>query len=105
MATTTKFKFCSGQVCLTRAVALTMEVNDQAADSDLFSQFLAHSLSRHLTGDWGDVCHEDKQANETALAHGNLRLFSVYKHPIHPTIWIVTEADRSATTVLFPEDY
>ncbi len=99
MATATKFKFSFGQVCFTRGV------NDLVADSAQFSQFITHSLSRHLSGDWGDVCHDDKQANETALAHGNLRLFSVYQHPTHPKIWIVTEADRSATTVLFPEEY
>ena len=97
--TTTQFLFSFGQVCLTRAV------NDLAADSTPFSQFVTRSLSRHLTGDWGDLCHEDWQANEEALAHGNLRLFSVYEHPQNPKIWVITEADRSSTTVLFPEDY
>ena len=69
-------------------------------------------LARHLTGDWGSVCDEDRQANDQALAHGD-RILSAY--PIDPaqpcegfgvnTLWIITEADRSATTFLLPDEY
>ena len=102
--TTTNSLFQLGRVVWTRAV------NDLVAHSTKFAQFVHHSLSRHATGDWGDVCHDDKQANDEALAAGDLRLFSVYTMPRHPpltpvTIWLITEADRSATTILFPEDY
>lgn len=52
------------------------------------------------------MCDEDKAANEEALVDG-LRLMSVYKRKDHPddTIWIITEADRSATTILLPSEY
>lgn len=61
-------------------------------------------LSRHLRGDWGDLSHEDKTGNELSLKHG-YRLMSSY--PISQTdkLWIITEADRSATTLLLPEEY
>ena len=62
------------------------------------------ALQRHLLGDWGDCCAEDRLANEAALRSGE-RLLSVYHTACDVRFWIVTEADRSATTVLLPEDY
>ena len=61
-------------------------------------------LSRHLRGDWGDLCQEDKTHNELSLKYG-FRLMSSY--PVTPTekLWIITEADRSVTTLLLPEEY
>ena len=61
-------------------------------------------LSRHVRGDWGDLCDEDKRENEFALGK-NLRLFSSYKVGSDCKFWIITEADRSATTVLLPDEY
>ena len=61
-------------------------------------------LIRHGNCDWGDVCKDDKNANDEALKNG-LRVLSEYRLPDGKRIWIITEADRSATTVLFPEDY
>lgn len=61
-------------------------------------------LSRHQSGDWGDVCDEDRAENELALGR-QLRIFSVYQITDEITIWIITEADRSATTILLPADY
>jgi hypothetical protein len=73
---------------------------------------LQKCLARHLMGDWGCVPDEDRQANEEALTHGE-RILSAY--PIDPakpcegfganTLWIITEADRSATTFLLPDEY
>jgi hypothetical protein len=60
-------------------------------------------LRRHITGDWGDVGPEDRALNDEALADGG-RLMSVYKLPA-VTVWIITEWDRSVTTILLPEDY
>jgi len=60
-------------------------------------------LQRHLNGDWGDMCEDDKEENEFSLKHG-FRLLSAYKTP-HGQIWIITEADRSATTFLLPQEY
>lgn len=57
-----------------------------------------------MTGDWGDVSDKDRVENELALQEGD-RLFSVYMKEGQPKLWIITEWDRSATTVLFPEEY
>ncbi len=62
------------------------------------------SLQRHLAGDWGDLCKEDRLTNESALALGG-RLLSVYKSAQDEPFWIITEADRSSTTILLPQDY
>ena len=61
-------------------------------------------LRRHLTGDWGDICEDDRRLNEQALKNGN-RLLSVYEVTPDLTIWIITEHDRSVTTVLLPSEY
>lgn len=60
-------------------------------------------LRRHLQGDWGDLCKNDRQENEFSLKNG-FRLFSAYETP-DGKLWIITEADRSATTMLLPEEY
>lgn len=65
---------------------------------------IAIALSRHHSGDWGDVDPEDRQANEDSLTQG-LRLLSVYHTADRTKFWIITEADRSVTTILLPEDY
>jgi hypothetical protein len=61
------------------------------------------AIKRHRYGDWGDVCEEDRATNEDALRDGG-RLMSVYKHE-GTEFWIITEWDRSVTTVLLPEEY
>jgi hypothetical protein len=61
-------------------------------------------VRRHANGDWGDVCAEDKAENELSLKEG-FRLLSAYHLPDGCKIWIITEADRSATTILLPEEY
>lgn len=62
------------------------------------------ALTRHAAKDWGDVCPEDLRANDDALKFGN-RLLSVYHSKGGERFWIITEADRSSTTILMPEDY
>jgi len=64
----------------------------------------AEFLERHVRGDWGDLCVEDIAENEFALAHG-LRLFSSYATSLGERIWLITEADRSVTTFLLPDEY
>ena len=61
-------------------------------------------LVRHVRGDWGEVCEEDRQENELALRQG-FRLLSVYTTQADEKIWLITEADRSVTTLLLPHDY
>ena len=62
-------------------------------------------VGRHVTGDWGDMVDEDKASNDRALLDGS-RVFSAYLLPDGETkIWVITEADRSATTLLLPSEY
>lgn len=61
-------------------------------------------LRRHLRGDWGDVCEEDAQANDWSLANGE-RLFSAYHTSAGVKLWVITERDRSYTTLLLPSEY
>ena len=64
----------------------------------------AEFLDRHVKGDWGDLGTEDKQENEFSIQNG-FRILSAYTTRAGDTIWIITEADRSATTILLPEEY
>lgn len=61
-------------------------------------------LARHLNGDWGDIPPEDARLNRAALRDGD-RLLSAYQVTPELRVWIITESDRSATTVLLPEEY
>jgi len=61
-------------------------------------------LTRHATGDWGDLGGEDKAANDAALLSG-ARIFSAYTLSTTERLWIITEADRASTTVLTPLEY
>ena len=61
-------------------------------------------LERHMGGDWGELCAEDKRANGLALPFGQ-RLFSAYTLQDGLRVWLITEADRAATTLLLPAEY
>lgn len=89
-------KFGLGQTVVTRGVAEELE-------NEEFSKFVTQSIIRHANGDWGDLEAEDKEANDYAVDHEE-RIFSAYKKGDWK-IWIITEWDRSVTTVLFPEEY
>ena len=65
---------------------------------------VATSLGRHAQRDWGDLCQDDVEENELSLKEG-FRLMSVYADRNGTKFWIITEGDRSVTTVLLPEDY
>lgn len=62
------------------------------------------ALRRHASHDWGDLCCEDQRANRDAVRHG-ARVLSQYASSGGTKFWIITEADRSSTTVLLPEEY
>ena len=95
--------FSMGQVVATSSIS-------SLVSSDLsFHTFIYTSLMRHESCDWGEVSKEDQISNELALASGS-RLFSVYEcseaHSFQgDRIWVITEADRSVTTVLWPGEY
>lgn len=67
-------------------------------------QDLNACLQRHCRCDWGDLCQEDRAQNDRALRQGG-RLFSAYTGRNGVRFWIITECDRSVTTVLLPEEY
>jgi hypothetical protein len=65
---------------------------------------IAAALDRHRAGDWGDVSNADRAANDASLSGGR-RLMSAYRTEAGVTFWVITEADRSATTILLPDEY
>ena len=89
----TRPRFALGRLVAT-SNALT-----QVSHADIFN-----ALQRHLAGNWGLVDDEDRNANNLALTQGT-RLVSAYDAANGTRFWIITEWDRSATTVLLPEDY
>lgn len=88
-----KARFRCGQLCATPAAL------DKVGRAGL-----TQLLERHLSGDWGDTCKSDARTNEEALRSGN-RIISWYQVSKELRIMIITEADRSATTILLPEEY
>lgn len=90
-----KAMFNLGRVAITPGAVVTL----QAAEHHPV-QFLA----RHVSGDWGDLPEEDIEENHFALQRG-LRVFSAYKLDTGSMIYVITEWDRSVTTLLLPEEY
>lgn len=88
-------KFSLGQIVATPGALRAFEESGE----DLFE-----FLFRHASGDWGELDEEDKRENELSLVHG-FRLLSAYKLRSGEKIWIITEADRSVTTLLLPDEY
>lgn len=93
----------------TGQLVVTLSVHELIAENAAFGAYVWASVFRHIKGDWGEMDAEDKETNDQALKSGD-RLFSSYTDDRFPkngvaTIWIITEADRSSTTVLFPDEY
>lgn len=95
----------------TGQVVLTPSVQSDVADNNSFATLVMGSLRRHVCGDWGDCYPEDASLNDQALKDDS-RIFSVYEIPVELTeilgehrIWIITEWDRSRTTILYPSEY
>jgi len=86
-------KFPLGQLMATSNALVQLEQSD-----------IQTALLHHARGDWGELDQEDKAANDNALIDGT-RLLSSYRSKRGIKFWIITEADRSITTVLLPEDY
>lgn len=87
--------FALGQVVATSG-ALTTVTDLGVSPLDL--------IHRHVTGDWSDMRADDQHQNLLAI-HSGLRIFSSYKLSSSTKIWIITEADRSSTTLLLPDEY
>ncbi len=86
-------------------VLLTASIDARAYEDSMFMDEVARCLDRHRAGDFSDMEHpEDVEANKAAIESGESRIFSTF-NTTKGKIWIITEWDRSSTTVLFPEDY
>lgn len=88
----------------TKLFPLGRTVITPAALEILTQEDMQNALQRHQQHDWGDLCKSDKRENDAALKEG-FRLLSAYKSARGTTFWIISEADRSATTILLPSDY
>ena len=85
--------FYPGQIVATKSAMASLSNEDMIA-----------ALVRHLAGDWGELSEADKYENEQSLKYGQ-RLMSVYANTQGVKFWIITECDRSVTTILLPDDY
>ena len=88
-------KFPLGRVVATPGALAALQSSGEAPEK---------FLRRHASGDWGEVDAEDERANDQAVGHG-LRILSVYETATGERLWIITEADRSSTTLLLPDEY
>lgn len=94
-------KFSLGRVVATPGAIDALQDAEQTPD---------HFLDLHVSGVWGDLGEEDRQANERAVAHEDdpekrSRVFSAYRTGKSVKLWVITEHDRSVTTLLLPEEY
>lgn len=85
-------------------LVMTREINNAVADDVTFSKEVLNSIRKHLNCDWGDLCDEDKNLNNNAIKNKNDRILSAY-NTSKGRIYIITEYDRSYTTVLFSSEY
>lgn len=101
MTTQNKAKFKLGKTVITHGAIEALSNSNQLPD--IF-------LKKHQYGEWGEICEEDADLNNEAVAHEGstdkqMRVVSVYKTNKNETIWIITEWDRSITTLLLPSEY
>lgn len=87
------------------SIVMTIGVHEMTRRDRSFGDFVSRSLKRHCECDWGDLCDEDKALNDMAFKNNDGRLFSRYDFNGDVSIYIITEWDRSATTILFPSEY
>jgi hypothetical protein len=90
-----KPKFQLGQLVATPGALRALEESGQSP---------TFFLEKHVVGDWGEICADDRRANDEALVTGE-RLLSAYRTLKGVRIWIITEADRSSTCCLLPSEY
>lgn len=84
-------------------ITMTHGVFTRFSNDGAFSAFVDASLLKYAQGDWGDTCEEDAKQNDISVKEGE-RIFATYRY-VDTTVWIITEWDRSATTILFPSEY
>lgn len=90
--------FETGQIYVTRGIGILI------GESDEFRKFITESFTRYVNEDWGDLCDEDKQTNDDAVRYDDGRILGRYNNALGD-IYIITEWDRSVTTILLTEEY
>jgi hypothetical protein len=88
-------QFNLGRILITPGAAEAFEESGQMPNE---------FLNRHARGDWGDLSEDDRLENEFSVIEG-LRILSAYRTTMDVTVWVITEADRSRTTILLPDEY
>jgi hypothetical protein len=84
----------------TGQIVATKNINNEMTKNSDFVEFVLGSLDRYLKCDWGDLCEEDKKMNDSAVKNNDDRIVARYDN-----IYIITEYDRSVTTILFINEY
>jgi len=92
--------FPLGRIVMTRNLQRKL----QETSPDTWEEELKGFITRHASGDWGDLGEEDKRENELSVRQG-FRIFSAYTTCTGILVWVITEADRYVTTALLPQDY
>jgi hypothetical protein len=87
----------------TGKIVWTWGIRNRVASDKEFAKFLSASFKRYLRQDWGEISQEDKQVNDKAMVEGT-RILASYNYNLDK-LWIITEADRSSTCFLFPDEY
>lgn len=93
-----QMKFKLGQLVATRGI------NARLLEDSSFSKFLWDSFAKYKHCNWGDICDEDKKMNDRAVKNNDDRIVARYNSP-HGDVYMITEYDRSVTTVLFVDEY
>lgn len=91
-------KFQLGQTVVTRGIS------ERIANDTEFAKFITESFKRYVNCDWGDLCEEDKEMNDSAVKNNDDRILAKYSFN-NEDIYIITEWDRSVTTILFTNEY
>lgn len=86
-------------------LVMTRGIGERMHESADFAKFVVDSFyDKYRQGDWGDICHEDKRMNDHAVKNDDDRIVARYNNP-HGDIYVITEYDRSVTTILFIDEY
>ena len=89
-----------GKLVMTKGIGMTM---NRSSD---FARFVVDSFyDKYRQGDWGDICHEDKKMNDSAVKNNDDRIVARYNYDGYDDIYVITEWDRSVTTILFTHEY
>ena len=85
-------------------IVMTNGISNKMAESEKFANEITNCFKKYMVCDWGDMCDEDKEMNDKALRTGAARVLAAYDTS-EGSVYIITEQDRSYTTILFADEY